>query len=128
MLKFRTATTQEQMSELSAAALSARLFVPGWNLGATLHDCKVDASYNNARSISVAYLDGKAIGVCVCYTGGLLSTKTKPTAAIFVRKRHRRLGIGTKLLKRTVGGKPFVHGGGISDSKLFFNSFNSVKG
>ncbi len=109
---------------LASEALLARLYIPGWQLSFRLSEIKQSRS-SRKTSISVAYIDGVPVGVCVSqqwYTPGV------PTVAVFVRKKHRRLGIGTKLIKRVVGAKAeFDYESGAQGSAKFFEQFSGAE-
>ncbi len=119
-IKIRKASTDARMVTLASEVLRARLYVPGWQLSFRLNEIKHSQS-SRKTSISVAYIDDVPVGVCVSqqwHTPGV------PTVAVFVRKKHRRLGIGTKLIKRVVDAKEeFDYEKGAQGSAEFFERF-----
>lgn len=108
---------------LAADALRARLFVPGWMLSDELNDIK---SLRNTScyetTVVVAYLGGVAIGVC---TSRQYRGCKNPNIMVFVRKKHRRCGIGTKLIVKATSRRPsFGYAtGGIDGADRFFSQF-----
>ncbi len=116
----KKASTNTRMMALASEALKARLYVPGWQLSFRLNEIKHSQSPRKT-SIAVAYIKDVPVAVCVSqqwYTPGV------PTVAVFVRKRHRRLGIGTKLIKRVVGAKAeFEYENGVLGFVEFFERF-----
>lgn len=112
---------------LAADALKARLYVPGWMLFDELDNL---VNYSEARSINsgeaivVAYNDSKPVGICLmcCPNGGILESMT------FVRKRYRRSGIGTQLIKRALDKRTkFCYGSGTKSTKGFFKKFKGAE-
>lgn len=123
-IKIRKASTDTRMVALASEALRVRLYVPGWQLSFRLREIKQSMS-SRKTSIGVAYVDGVPIGVCVSqqwHTPGV------PTVTVFVRKKYRRLGIGTKLIKRVVGAKTeFNYERGTDGSAEFFERFSGAE-
>lgn len=103
-------------AQLAKLALVNRLFVQGWTLEDKLKNFDANREY-----IALAITDGKPVGVCYCCSVGFIST--------FVRKAHRRRGIGTELAKAVRAMYEFdspewpIEGGyGITGSHLFWES------
>lgn len=122
----RKASTNTRMSELASEALQARLYVSGWMLNAELNDIKNSRDMDEyITSITIAYLDGKPIGVC---TSRRWRRYKNPIVMVFVRKKYRRLGIGTKMVKKIMGKKPgFKYGSGVNQkARKFFSQFKSA--
>lgn len=112
---------------LAADALKARLYVPGWML---FDDLDSLVNYEEHRpiiigdSIVVAYNNDNPVGVCIisCKNGRV------PESMTFVRKRLRRSGIGTKLLKKALGKRiRFRYGDGTRSTKGFFKQFKGAQ-
>lgn len=118
-ITYRKASSDNRAA-LASEAMRARLYVPGWTLSICLNE--IEQSIGSRKtSICVAYIDGVPVAVCVSeewYTPGV------PNVAVFVRKKYRRLGIGTKLIKRVVGAKAkFDYQRGAQGSAEFFARF-----
>ncbi len=118
-ITYKNSSVNARLPLLAADALRARLFVPGWVLCDELGAIKRGrpAEYYKT-SIAVAYLNSIPIGVCISiqYIG-----YDEPTAMVFVRKKYRRLGIGTKLFRKTTGGRG---SGGVRGADKFWNKIN----
>lgn len=122
---YRKATTKRAMAKLAADAIAARLYVPGWQLWRELDYIRQsEQSDNCVMSVAVAYMDDVPVGVC-------LSEKWKnraPTLMTFVRKKHRRLGIGTKLVRKIMGRKKkFRYCYGLKVAAPFFDQFSEAE-
>ena len=96
----------------AAAAISARLFVPGWMLRDYLEMFSKQMYEDDGRSKCLLHrigADPVAVGIRIANehayeTYELLGSEHVPYEmdfyAIFVRKEHRRKGIATSLLRR----------------------------
>ena len=120
----KKATTKSAMAALAADALEARLYVSRWQLILELKDIKRAIQFEKCvMSIVVAYIDEVPVGVCV-------SRKWKnraPSIMTFVRKKHRRRGIGTKLVKKVMGRKKkFTYCYGLKVAAPFFDQFSDA--
>ena len=120
----KKSTTKAGMARLAADALAARLYVSRWQLIDELKDIvQCVQSDNYAMTIVVAYMDDVPVGVCV-------TNKWKnraPMLMTFVRKKHRRLGIGTKLVNKAMGRKKkFLYCYGLKVAAPFFDQFSDA--
>lgn len=116
---YKKASTDNRAALLAADALRARLFVPGWMLGSELSDIRAKCSAENYKTcVAVAYLNGVAIGVC---TSRKWRGYTDSTVMIFVRKKHRRCGIGTKLIKKATSKLKGYGSGGVDGADKFWH-------
>lgn len=100
MVKFKYSSSDKRMGQLAQEALSARLFVNGWYLRDVL------IGKFPLKKISIAYDGDTPIGCAV------LSHTYKDYVMVFVRKRYRRSGIGSKLIKLLKADKPLAFIGG----------------
>lgn len=118
-ITYRKASSDNRAALLAADALRARLYVPGWMLGEELSHVR---SLTNAEDyktcIAVAYQDGVAIGVC---TSRKWKDYTDSTVMIFVRKKHRRCGIGTRLIKKATSKIKGYGSGGVDGADKFWD-------
>lgn len=117
----KKSTTVDKMRELAAEALKARLFVPGWELSYELQTIKQAVDHGvYKKSLTLAYIDDVPVGICLW-----IKWKSRaPTLMTFVRKKHRRSGIGTKLIKKAIGdGKKFRYELGLKTAREFFEQF-----
>lgn len=124
---YKKASTDARTALLAADALRARLFVPGWMLGSELSLIKSLRDADNYETcIAVAYQDGVAIGVC---TSRRWTGYKNPNIMVFVRKKHRRCGIGTKLVKKaTIKNPGFGYGSGVTvAAERFFLQFKHAE-
>lgn len=110
---------------LASGALSAKLFIPGWRMSMYLRQIKdLDDNEDYIVSIVVAYMDNVPIGVCISQRWYRYKN---PYISVFVRKKYRRLGIGTKMVKRMMGKKPgFRYERGIEGSAKFFQQWRAA--
>ena len=107
---------QTDMKLLIQTAIKQRLYVAGWQLRAYLLSA-FEQKHN--INITVAYLDNRAVGVAfVDCTEGF----DEGGCMVFVRKKHRRKQIGTKLLEQLMcyDVKPSRYFDGIKGSDKFF--------
>lgn len=122
----KKASTKTRMAVLASDALAARLYVPGWQLLLDLKKIK-KLIYSNEyiTSVAVAYMNNIPIGVCLSQRWYRYKN---PSISVFVRKKYRRYGIGTKLVKKIMGNKPgFKYSNGVDGSLRFFGQFKRAK-
>ena len=96
MIKYKHTSSNKRIKTLAQESISARLFVNGWHLRSVLK-----GKYPIKR-ISVAYDDSTPIGCAV------LSETYKDFIMVFVRKKYRRLGIGSRLIKLLKADNPLA--------------------
>ena len=84
-------TRAKKSQELADEALKARLYVSGWYLSECLRAIRADSSLETP--IELFKEKGKAVGVTICFENQIM---------VFVRKSHRRKGIGSILVKRLI--------------------------
>lgn len=85
-------------------ALRNRLFIPGWQLSHTLKSIRSNKyGWYSQHTVNLHYEEGKPVGVIVMeakkdksFTESLYINSD---VQVFIRKEHRRKGIGTKLVQ-----------------------------
>ena len=118
-ITYRKASSYNRAALLAADALRARLYVPGWMLNEELRDIRSGQNAEDYKTcIVVAYLGEVAIGIC---TSRKWRGYTDSTVMIFVRKKHRRCGIGTKLIKKATSKIKGSGSGGIAGADKFWD-------
>ena len=124
-LKKATFKQPHKFRRMAAEAVKARLYVPGWELMPTLYNFYERLEHwrtiiGKKDVIVIAYYGDVPVGVC------LLDSKSM--SMTFVRKRHRRQKIGTKMIKKALGTrKRFTYGRGTVSTVGFFKTFPGAK-
>jgi GNAT superfamily N-acetyltransferase len=97
----------------ASIALKHRLFVPGWCLSGAMKCIRKGHNIEDAR-MAIAYDSDTPVGVCLYeQTAGLIQ--------VFVRKSHRRRGIGRSLVENFKNTKTYGIKG-INKSPYFFQN------
>lgn len=123
-LVLKKSTTTKGMAKLASDALLARLFVYGWVLSHEFTRLKESTErYKTRQSLTIAYLDDVPVGACLTQKW----KNTLPMVMTFVRKKHRRSGIGTQLIKKAMGRKNFKYVVGLKAARPFFDQFPNAK-
>jgi len=122
-LTFRRSACAGGQKKLAAAALSNRLYVNGWSLQPVLLDI-VDGM-TVGESLVVAFSNGEPVGVCLI----LNQRDRQPMTMTFVKRKYRRLGIGTQLFRRAFGSTnaEFRYGQGTKETEKFFDRFPGAR-
>jgi len=108
----------EQAITFAKEALSARLYVPGWDLNPTLHNI---IKYGNSMNYGVAivYHNNTPIAIAT------VKASWNGILYVFVRKAYRGMGLGKEAANRLLeayGGceEPAGHVNGSKGTELFF--------
>jgi GNAT superfamily N-acetyltransferase len=126
-VKIVTASNKDEVKQFANLAIKNRLYVPNpeWQLGHYLsfvrdcdHDAEISLAYIEDEPVGVALLMYKVIPVPI--------TKTSNQIAVFVKKKFRRLGIGTKLVNTLTDKQDdvFARAGKVNVSEKFFEKNN----
>ena len=110
-LSIEVSTCDYHANMLCKIALYARLFVNGWALNSIMHT--ILRGGHRGSIVALAWLDEAPVGVAVSTTNGVLQ--------VFVRKKYRRQGIGSKLVNAVKREKD-VADEGIKGSGVFWDS------
>jgi GNAT superfamily N-acetyltransferase len=110
-ISIEVSTCDEHAKMLCKIALYARLFVNGWALNKIMHT--ILRGGHRGSIVALAWLDETPIGVSISTTNGVLQ--------VFVRKAHRRKGIGSKLVNAVKRDKDIADEG-IKGSGAFWDS------
>jgi GNAT superfamily N-acetyltransferase len=111
-----------ETSERALLALKHRLYVNGWRMYGSLMSASL---YPELYWIELHYEDG--VPVAALLTRHMISARRKYkrlTIQLFVRKKHRRCGIGTSLINRITDERVKVAGIGIRNSNHFWRKMD----
>jgi GNAT superfamily N-acetyltransferase len=111
--QIKVSTSPSEAAILADAALKARLYVSGWALSYELRRIRDNISN---RRVALAYIGDDCVGVCIRIRG-------LKELQVFVRKKYRRMGIGSELVK-ALKRKGDQASEGIRSSRKFWEANN----
>lgn len=121
MIKYKTYTKEHEIKTACALAAKHRLAVPGWMFFEFFRDGRENGpnGRNHITKVTMAFDDDKPIGVTLNYK---FSNESSPYVGCFVKKPHRRKGVGSGLIKshKEVGGIPRIWGEGCKQADKFW--------
>lgn len=119
----------EKIAQFAQIALENRLYVKDreFTLRGTLKSVIRLSEVQQphlVKRISLAYYDSKPVGVAICKSPSFsMQFNSYKTYELYVKKRFRRLGIGSKLISSIhIKNDLWLHGDGVKGSKSFFYS------